>query len=141
MAVLFVAVAALAGAPGAGAANPVVHPETRNAFLFAKGSNGWRLQITALLAPGRRQLGFYARGPHHQEVWYGVKGKAARDGTIEGTAPGIGRVAVKFEQTAETPVQTSLSGAAGTTARRRRCAGTSAARSSSTAKVATRRSH
>jgi len=103
---LALAAAALLGAPAACAAKTEVHPETRTAFIFAKGSNGWHLQITALLAPGRRQLGFYAGGPHHQEVSYScIKGKAARDGIIEGTAPGIGRVAVRFERTGETPVQ------------------------------------
>lgn len=106
MAVLTVA-AALVGAGAAGAATKTkVHPETRFAFIFAKGSNGWRLQITAQLAPGRRALGFYARGPHHQEVSYvGVKGKATGDGTIEGTAPGVGRVAVKFERTSATQIR------------------------------------
>jgi hypothetical protein len=103
-------VAALAG-PGAAAGAPTktrIRPEQRFAFVTARGTDGWRLQITAILASGkraRRQIGFFTRGPHHEEVAYlGPRGRATADGEIVGTLPGIGRVAVRFEQTSETPV-------------------------------------
>lgn len=103
--------AALAGPAAAATGAPSktrVRPEQRFADFTAHGTNGWRLQITAILASGRsdhRQIGFYTRGPHHEEVSYlGPKGRATADGEIVGTLPGLGRVAVRFEQTSETPV-------------------------------------
>jgi hypothetical protein len=98
-------VAALAGAPAAAAAakpRTEVTPASRTAFLTARGTDGWRLQITAVLgsAKGTRQpIGFFARGPHREEVSYvGGKGRASEDGEIVGKLPGIGRVDLRFEQ-------------------------------------------
>ena len=100
--------AALVGAPVAGAAKPQVQPAQRFVYFNARGSHGWRLQVTAIAASGRKArqpIGFFTRGPHHEEVQYvGAEGQATEDGVIEAKAPGLGRVAVRFEQTYETPV-------------------------------------
>lgn len=108
LAALVAATLGAAAAANAASAKTEVRPEERDAFIFAKGSNGWRLQVTAVLASGkqaRRQIGFYTRGPHHEEVAYlGPRGRATEAGEIVGRLPDLGRVAVHFEQTSETPV-------------------------------------
>ncbi len=101
---------ALSVAPSVAAAKPKerVEPASRLAVFNAKGSKRWRLQVTTLVQSGktgRQSIGFFTRGPHHEEVQYlGAKGRATADGLIEGRLPGIGRVAVRFEQTSEEPV-------------------------------------
>jgi hypothetical protein len=101
--------AALVETPAAGAATKTrVRPGESLVVVDARGSNGWRLQVTALVPTGktgRRPIGFFTRGPHHEEVqYYGAEGRATEDGLIAAKAPGLGRVAVRFEQTSETPV-------------------------------------
>lgn len=100
--------AALLGAPSAGAAKPKVEviPGNRFAFISAPGSKGWHLQLSAVLgSKGRNTVGVFARGPHHQEVQYiGVKGRATKDGTIEAKVPGLVRISLRFEQTSESPI-------------------------------------
>jgi hypothetical protein len=101
--------AALIGAPAA-AAKPAaeVQPAWRTVFIDARGTNGWRLQVSALLQSGkkaRQPIGFFTRGPHREEVSYsGAEGRVTAGGLIEGKAPGVGRIAVRFEQTSEQPV-------------------------------------
>lgn len=101
--------AALIGAPAA-AAKPAteVFPAARIAFLKAKGTNGWHLQVSAVLPSGKKAkqpIGFFTAGPHREEVSYtGSEGRVSGDGLIAGRVPGIGRIAVRFEQTSEQPV-------------------------------------
>lgn len=108
---------ALALAPSAGAApggKAQIRPATQIAILFAPGTKGWHLQVTATLGSadaGRQSLGIYVKGPHHQTITYGarggIKGRATEDGRIVGRVPGVGRIDVRFEQTSEKPLETT----------------------------------
>jgi len=102
------ALLALAGASAAEAAKPAVEvrPAERFAYITMPGSEGWHLQLSAVLGTkGPQSVGIFARGPHHEEVQYiGIEGRAAENGVIESNVPGLARVAVRFEQTSETPV-------------------------------------
>jgi hypothetical protein len=100
---------ALVGAPKAGGE---VRPAQNTIFVMIPASDGWHLQLTALVGKkGSKQIGVYARGPHEEEVSYlGVKGHVTEDGTIEAKVPGLLHVAVRFEQTAETPVEFEFQG-------------------------------
>ena len=105
-AVLVVSAGALLVAPGAGAApksGTYVSRAQHFAFIFAKGSNGWHLQVATTLRPRRKnQEGTVAlSGPHHQSVTYSVHEHTTADGGIEAKLPGVGRIAVRFEQTDE----------------------------------------
>jgi hypothetical protein len=85
-----------------------VFPAGRTAVLNAQGTDGWRLQVVATLPAGKKAkqpIGFFARGPHREEVAYtGTEGSETAGGLIVGAAPGVGRIAVHFEQTSEQPV-------------------------------------
>jgi hypothetical protein len=108
--------AALVAAPAAGAqagrtAKPAateVFPAGRTAFINTQGTDGWQLQVSAVLPAGKkskRPIGLFARGPHREEVAYiGTEGSLTADGLIEGKARGVGRIAVRFQQTSEQPV-------------------------------------
>lgn len=107
--IVALALAAAAVAPSATvAAKPEIHPARRITSITAKGTDGWQLQVTALVEAGkggRGPIGFFTRGPHHEEVQYvGAKGRTTADGLIVGKAPGLGRTDVRFERTSETPV-------------------------------------
>jgi hypothetical protein len=101
--------AALFAAPVAAAKPaPEVFPAGRTAFLDAKGTNGWRLQVSAVLPAGKKTkqpIGFFTRGPQREEVSYtGSEASVTAGGLIVGAAPGLGRIAVRFERTSEQPV-------------------------------------
>jgi hypothetical protein len=110
-----IAALALIAAPAASAqsstaAKPAteIFPAGRTAVLNAQGTGGWRLQVVATLPTGKKSnqpIGFYTRGPHREQVAYtGTEGRETAGGLIVGAAPGLGRIAVRFEQTSEQPV-------------------------------------
>jgi hypothetical protein len=81
-----------------------VEPASTSTDLTVRGTNGWRIQITAGIF-GRRlegdPVGVYAKGPHHEEVEYQhLHGSFTRDGSIEAKLPGVGRIDLRYEPTA-----------------------------------------
>ncbi len=95
-------------ATGATAAKTTVRPAQQIASFESRGSNGWKLQVTALTTDEKKihqPIGIFTHGPRGGEVQYlGVLGSASVDGAITASVPGIGRVGVHFEQTKETTV-------------------------------------
>jgi hypothetical protein len=70
----------------------------RKAELHLDGSNGYRLDVTAVRAPGdhRGQIDVVAH-KGSGSVSYNVPGSLGRDGSIDARLPHVGRIAVRFE--------------------------------------------
>jgi hypothetical protein len=102
-------------ASGAGAAHGSktrVVPVERFATLSMPGSNGWHLHVGAVLGsrPQKQQLGAQALGRHGQSVSYTVRhAYTTPGGTIKEKLPGVGRIAVQFEQAKERQLRFSAS--------------------------------
>lgn len=109
IAALALATTALLGAPAAGAAAKTEStPALRIASFDARGTGGWVLGVSAgRVSKGPTGVAMTTHGPHHGEVSYiGVKGRLTADDRIVERWPGLGHIAVRFEETSKTVLST-----------------------------------
>ncbi len=92
----------LAAAPGAAAAKPgffVEGPQKQSEFKLP-ATNGYRISVSAAGAGGKRSPNVFISASHGEryDVQYLARGLSAADGSLKAKLPGVGRIAVQFNQ-------------------------------------------
>jgi hypothetical protein len=106
---LALAAVTLLAVPAASTAKPHsrkhVHPGISIASFTAHGSNGWRIDVSAFTkfeGKPSRSVSLSAERHRGESVFYqGIKAKVTESGDIAAKLPGLGRIAVKFDQASE----------------------------------------
>lgn len=99
---MVVTVLVLLSMPGGAAAKPgfsVEGPQRRSEFSL-RATNGYRISVSAAPAKRKRDPNVFITASKGQRdtVQYMVRGLSAGDGSIKTKLPGVGRIAVRFNQ-------------------------------------------